>query len=139
MKIYASIIVSITTRCVLLLCFSWFGATLYSQIIIDEQPEVQSLMRMFTQKGKEETSINGWRIKIISTTDRRAMENAKYAFQRYFPGYAISQAYENPYYSLKVGAFESRMELESLFSRIKRDFPNALPYRDKIVKNELFE
>ena len=109
-----------------------------AQVFIQEEPEVARLMNAFIDQGKAESYVNGWRIKIISTTDRRAMENAKYGFQRDYPSYPATQSYENPYYSLKAGAFETRFDLEAVLSMIKRDYPTALPFRDKILKTELF-
>lgn len=108
-------------------------------MFIEEQPEVSQMMSRFVAKGKEESTINGWRIKLISTTDRRAMENARALFQRNFPEFLTSQAYENPYYSVKFGVFESRLDLEPVLARVKREFPTALAFRDKILKTEFFE
>jgi hypothetical protein len=51
----------------------------------------------------------------------------------------FSQSHENPYYSLKVGAFETRLDLEPLLSLFKEDFPDAIPFRDRVMKSELFE
>ena len=56
-----------------------------------------------------------------------------------YPDYNYTNSYENPYYSLKVGAFETRYDLESYLQRFKEDFREAIPFRDRIEKTELFE
>lgn len=95
-------------------------------------------MNKYEKLGKEEETINGWRIKLISTTNRRELERTRYLFQRDYPNIAYSQSHENPYYSLKVGAFETRVDLEPQLVRFKFDFPQAIPFRDRISKSELF-
>ncbi len=42
-----------------------------------------------------------------------------------------------PYYSMKVGAFETRIDVEPLLAAFKKDFPYAIPFRDKVMKIEL--
>ena len=109
-----------------------------AQVSFNEHPAVQKLMNYYISKGQSEDIIDGWRIKIISTTDRRALENAKYLFERSFPEYKFTQDYEAPHYSLKVGAYETRMDLEPMLVSFKEDFPLAIPFRDRIMKQELF-
>ena len=121
----------------------WMSANLFGQgnsrnIDISEQPEIRELLDYFILTGKEEPYIEGWRIKVISTTDRRQMENARYKLSQLYPEVTYDVSYESPYYSLKVGAFEDRFEVEPYLQRIKIDFPSAIPYRDRIMKSELF-
>ena len=108
------------------------------QVTFNEQSSVKQLMDYFTNQHRSEATIEGWRIKIISTTDRRALESAKGKFDSYYPELDCVQDYEAPYYSLKYGAFETRLDLEPRLVQFKKDFPNAIPFRDKILKSELF-
>ncbi len=96
-------------------------------------------MDQFVKTGKEEPYIDGWRIKIISTTDRRALESAKWLFERNYPEMVYELSHEAPYYSMKVGAFETRLDVEPMLVTFKRDFPYAIPYRDKVMKTELIQ
>lgn len=106
---------------------------------ISESPKVKSFMENFVKIGKEEPYIDGWRIKVISTTDRRALESAKWVFENKYPDMVYSLSHEAPYYSLKVGAFETRLDVEPMLVQFKEDFPLAIPFRDRIMKTELFE
>ncbi len=126
-------------RLILLLIFSFLFSGISAQVIFSEEPKVQALMHRYEKEGRSESSINGWRIKLISTTDRRKWESAKSQFRSLFPDYNVSSSYENPYYSLKVGAYETRYDLESFLQRFKVDFREAIPFRDRIEKTELFE
>jgi hypothetical protein len=106
---------------------------------ISESPKVKSFMEYFVKIGKEEPYIDGWRIKVISTTDRRALESAKWVFENKYPDKVYSLNHEPPYYSLKVGAFETRLDVEPMLVQFKEDFPLAIPFRDRIMKTEFFE
>lgn len=96
-------------------------------------------MHRFETVGKEEVYVEGWRIKLVSTTDRRKLESTRWLFERSFPEYVYTMTHENPYYSLKAGAFANRFDLEPALLQFKLQFPGALPYRDKIMKTELFD
>ena len=126
-------------RLVLILILSFLGSSLLAQVRFSEKPKIQALMSRYEKEGRAETSINGWRIKLISTTNRRTWENAESKFRSLYPEFRYSNSYENPYYSLKVGAFETRYDLESYLQRFKNDFREAIPFRDRIEKTELFE
>lgn len=118
--------------------FFLFTTGVQTQSSIQETPKVKSFMENFVKLGKEEPYIDGWRIKVISTTDRRALESAKWIFQNKYPEMVYSLSYEAPYYSMKVGAFETRIDVEPLLVMFKQDFPLAISYRDRIMKSELF-
>jgi hypothetical protein len=122
----------------LLLIISGICIQGYAQSRIEESPKVKSFMEMFMKIGKEEPYIEGWRIKVISTTDRRALESAKWIFDNKYPDLVYSLSHEPPYYSMKVGAFETRIDVEPLLVQFKEDFPLAIPFRDRIMKTELF-
>jgi len=113
--------------------------SILSQVTFNEQSAVKQLMEYYVSQHRGEPAIEGWRIKIVSTTDRRELERAKGKFEHYYPQYACVQNYEAPYYSLKYGAFETRLDVEPMLVEFKRDFPNAIPFRDKILKSELFD
>lgn len=114
-----------------LLTVSVFGQT------VEETIEVKTLMDNFEKIGKEQLYVEGWRIKLISTTDRRALEKAKWLFEKKYPDLIYSLSHEAPYYSMKVGAFEKRIDVEPLLMQFKEDFPLAIPFRDKVTKTEL--
>ncbi len=115
-----------------------FSSFVKAQVTFTEQAEVRSLMAHYITMGQSDDVIDGWRIKIISTTNRRALERAKYKFQKEYPEMSFVQDYEAPYYSLKTGAFETRFDVEPLLVQFKMDFSSAIPFRDRITKQELF-
>jgi hypothetical protein len=114
-----------------------FCSSLTAQAVINEETSVRSLMDKFENLGKSQKTIDGWRIKIINTTDRREMERAKFKFSSLFPNQRSNSSYENPYYSIRTGAYENRINLEPFLVELKEHFQNAIPVRDKINKAEI--
>ena len=108
-----------------------------SQSVITEEPAVRELMDRFERLARVEVNIDGWRIKIINTTDRREMERARYKFRELYPDHSSKSEYVNPYYSVKTGAYEKRIDLEAFLVEVKKHFRNAIPIRDKIKKEEI--
>ena len=110
-----------------------------AQVVVNEEPAVRQLMDKFERLQESENNVDGWRIKIINTTDRREMERALFKFQQIFPKRKSTSTYENPYYSIRTGAYENRVEVEPFLVILKEHFPNAIPVRDKIAKEEVLE
>ena len=108
-----------------------------TQSVVTEEPSVRDLMNKFERLAKETEEIDGWRIKIINTTDRRQMERARYKFNQLYPDKDSKSEYVNPYYSVRTGAYEKRIDLEAFLSELKEHFRNAIPIRDRIRKEEI--
>lgn len=116
-------------------------ATAYStcaqNIVLNEPNEISLLMRNYTSINKSEKSIKGWRIQIVTTDDRRTMDSARNKFTSLYPGVSISWKHVSPYYKVKVGAYETKMQLMGFLQKLKDDFPGAIPIIDDVKKEEL--
>jgi len=127
--------------CVLLLLFL-AGSTLSAQdrTTIQQDTSISMLVNTFVELNKTRKVQDGWRIQIISTTDRRRMESVRQAFQYRFPDVPTKWEHEAPYYKLRAGAFATKLEAVHLLHLIKQEFPSAyLTQDDSIVPTELLE
>lgn len=104
-------------------------------ITIQEDPKVSLIMDQYLKTNRAITHITGWRITIITTTDRRLMENTRSGFQQQF-SLKSKWEYKEPYYYLKAGAFLSRAEAGATLEGIKKKFPSAFLSVDKISYDE---
>lgn len=57
-------------------------------------------MNQYVRINRSITHFSGWRITVISTADRRQMEESKIMFQKNF-NYKVKWDYKEPYYQLK--------------------------------------
>lgn len=116
---------------------SWL--TGFTQSVIHEEPAVSRTMDMFVAQAQTLEFIDGWRIQLINTDDRRRMESARSKFGAQFPYIKMTWEHVQPYYQIKVGAYRNKMALEGFLRELKAEFPRAIPVRDRINKAELIE
>ena len=106
-------------------------------VTVNTSPAIDQMMDKFTNTNRAETSIKGWRIQIITTDDRRKMEAARGKFSGLYPDGEVKWNHVAPYYRVKVGAYENKMQLMGFLLELKRDFPGVIPVMDNIRKSEL--
>ncbi len=108
-----------------------------AQVRFVEDASVQSLMSRFSSLQKQQISQKAWRIQVVTTNDRRNMEQAISKLNQLYPQLDHHWTHASPYYQLKVGAFEEKEDLQNLLITLKKDFPSAIPVMDDIEKTEL--
>lgn len=122
--------------CFIALCFVTQAD---GQVIFRESASVSNLMNRFLVYNLDHSQIPGWKIQIVSTTDRREMDEARSRFVNYFPGTPITWKHVTPNYQVRVGSFRSKSELMNQMQEIRRRFPMATPVVDMIDKGDLID
>lgn len=125
-------------KLVLAILFSFsivFG--IKAQVQIQEEESIKRFMQDYQRVNDENPKQKAWKIQIIATNDRRKMEAAISKFERNFPDHDTNWSHENPYYKVKVGAFETKEDLYSFLLTVKQHFSGAIPVVDDIEKSEL--
>ena len=88
----------------------------------------------------EETSRNsrrtakGFRLMIISTTNRDEAISAKTRIYTYFPELKAYMWYQSPYFRLKVGNFKEKEDAEAYQKRLNIYFPKGVFIMRDIVE-----
>jgi len=119
------------------LVFSGLNA---QNIYVNEEPAITKLYNDFIRWNKDKDYVNGWRIQIISTDDRRKMEKAISKFRYHFP-YIKNVSWEqvSPYYRVKVSGFDSKLKAQAFLDEVKEFFPSAITIWEKIDESEFIE
>lgn len=104
-----------------------------------EEPSIRELMARFEEYNRANTEVRGWRIQVLSTTDRRMMESTQYKFKRRYPEFELIFEHRDPFYNLKTGAFLSQQDTRPMLRKIQRDFPGAFVMTDKFEISEVLE
>jgi maltooligosyltrehalose synthase len=107
------------------------------RFIFNEPDKVKTAINNFIQKKKANTTLKGWRIQILSTTDRKEMENTRSRFISMRPSMPNSWKHISPYYQIRVGAYRTKEEMQPVLYELKRDFPAAIAVQDEIQKFDL--
>lgn len=106
-------------------------------ITINTSPSVDRYMQQFIYNGKSNENIKAWRIQIITTDNRRDMEQAIALFKNMYPEISMDWQHLAPYYQVRVGHFETRNKLMPFLLDFKKTFPAATPVYDTVSKRSL--
>jgi hypothetical protein len=111
--------------------------SLEAQVTIVEESNISRLMNSYISQSRSTEFVQGWRIQLITTNDRRKMEAAREKCSNLYPGLKAEWKHVSPYYQVRIGAYRTKLELQSFLIQLKDDFPNAIPVMDRIKKVEL--
>lgn len=109
------------------------GVATAQNVRVNEDPAVERLVAAWTAANRSRGAIDGWRLQVMATTDRRQVEEAELRFKTLYPDVPAGWVHEKPYYKLRVGAFRNRQEAQAFASRLHTDFPGAYPARDPAI------
>ena len=118
----------------LILATSFTVLQAQSSITVEEEPTITSMMNRMVELNRYKETIEGWRIQILATTDRRKMEEVRQKFQSRHPKISIDWTHTKPYYKLRAGAFTSKLEATRLLYQLKKDYPSAYPAKDTNIR-----
>ncbi len=122
---------------VLLFALSTLSMSYAQGVTVVEHDGIQSLLSTYINHHKTHAMVKGYRVQIITTDDRRKMENALYKFRQLYPEIQSDWEHKVPYYQVKVGAFKDKLDYQGFLIEIKKDFPGAIPIVADIRKEEL--
>jgi hypothetical protein len=125
-----------------LVCFFFLAALTVSAqgITVNEEPNISRMMEAYMGMNKAKTEvqmIDGFRIQLAATTDRRKVDQMIAAFSGRYPGVPTAWQQAQPYYRVRVGAFTSRDNATKYLQTIKKDYPDAYIVMDKFKQSEL--
>lgn len=102
--------------------------TTTAQVQVIEQGPFQEMLDAYARINRDDSRrLSGYRVQLISTTDRLRLEETKAKFDQQYPQYPSKWKHEPPYYKLRTGAFTDRARATTFLYRLKRHFPSAYP------------
>ena len=102
------------------------SANLFGQNVqINEDFRVSEMVNRHIQANKSKASIEGWRIQILSTSDRAKADLEKGKFKANYPEFPVDWIHVKPNYKLRAGAFATKLDALEALNRIKKVFPSA--------------
>jgi hypothetical protein len=108
-------------------------------IIVHKDPRVDMLIKKQSQVNEEASRESrktgrGYRLMIISTTNRDEALAAKTKIYTYFPELKAYLWHQSPYYKLKAGNFKERKEAEDYQKKINIYFPKGVFIMNDVVE-----
>jgi SPOR domain len=120
-----------------------------SQVTINEEPPISRMMEIYANGIKTSAPTNpntggapvqivdGFRVQLIATPDRRKVDELQAQFGSKYPGVFTTWVQAKPYYKVRVGAFTSRTEASNFLTKIKKDYPDAYLVPDRVKTSEI--
>lgn len=109
----------------------------YAQVNVVEDKNIEQMLREYTSNQKAEPYVKGYRIQITTTPDRRKMESLRAKFTSTYPDVFMEWEHVSPYYQVRVGAYETKMDLMQFMIELKQSFRDAIPVVCDIQKSEI--
>ena len=109
-------------------------------VTISEEPVISKMMELYTGINKTTAStqmIDGFRIQLMATTDRRKVDQVMSSFSALYQGVPVTWSQAQPYYRIRVGAFAQRDGASKYLQTIKKDYPDAYIVTDKVTVAEV--
>lgn len=122
----------ICTKSIALVLFFTLG---YNQLVwsqevqLNEDPKITQVMKSWVNSNRAKPGIEGWRVQIMASTDRLAVEKGRTQFRNEYPEVVANWVQEQPYYKLRVGAFRTKQEALSFISQLN-GWAGAYPAKD---------
>ena len=92
-----------------------------SIILLETDPRVDVLVNRYNKVHK----IRGYRIQIISSSKRDKSKKALSKFASIYSELIAHESYQQPFYTIKVGDFLTKLEAEKYHQIIKDQFPES--------------
>lgn len=119
----------------LTLVFLLGTSSVFSQsITIEEDPAITQMVEKFIANNKARTSVEGWRLQILATTDRQKLEQVMETFNYLYPNIPTNWVHNRPYYKLRAGAFQTKLEALRLKYLLQEEYPGSYPVKDQDIK-----
>lgn len=99
------------------------------EVQFNEDSGIGRLVSAWVNANRTNPKVEGWRVQIMSGTDRQAIEDSRKQFRLRYPEVPADWVHEKPYYKLRVGAFRSKQEALAFIATLE-GYPGAYPARD---------
>jgi len=122
--------------------FLLLAASLSAQqrlLVVTPDADVDRLLNLFSEINEVEEEVEGWRVQILATTDRRQLEETERDFKANYPSVPVDWVHNAPYYKLRAGAFFDRQQADRLRQTLSRDFEGVYLVKDEVEEAELLK
>lgn len=112
-----------------------------SQITIDADPRIDTLMIQQIEINKQKDGVSGYRIQIKNTTTQKEANALRARFSRDFPELKSYLRYNAPYYKIRIGDYLNKLEAQKDLITIKKKYRGAYPVPcpvnlEEVIKKE---
>lgn len=114
---------------------AWYCAFSQGTVRYDIEPGIVRIQEDYVNNWRKIGEINGYRIQIAAYSGVNSKSQAEYAknsFNNLFPYTRAYLIYNEPYFKVRVGNYQSRLEAYKDLESIRLTYPSAYIVPDKI-------
>lgn len=123
------------------LCLLWMSLFLIEGIFAQASrlneyldPAITNLLSTYQQQEKASTTLSGFKVQVVASTDRKQVETALAKFKVVFPTVPADWVAQQPYYKLLAGAYTNKWDAIQLMYSLKSEYPSAFITKDNQIK-----
>lgn len=105
-------------------------------ITVYQQDMITPLLSNYRVYNEIKSAVQGYRVQIIASTVRKTVLDSRDIFTGQYPNVKTYIIYQQPYFKLRVGDFETRIEAVQFLNKIADVFQSAFIVQDDIKVSE---
>ena len=102
------------------------------EVKVVADPRIEKLLDRRKELFLADSARVGYRIQILSATDRKQAMMELENFQLKYPEIPVYIKYDSPNFKLRVGDFSDKIEAQYWFARLQGEYPNLFLVPDKV-------
>lgn len=118
-----------SVMCIVTICFF---ANAQSTVSFSEANHIDELMNAYKAFNRKNDIQDGYRLQIAFTNSRDEAYAAKAKLLKAFPNERCYVDYEQPYYKLKLGDYENKLQVAEAMKNVISVYSGAFIVKDKI-------
>ena len=103
-----------------------------TNIVIKQSPAIQKLIEHHIELNTTVKRVSGWRIQLISNSDREEVNKIKAQFLTSHPNAKVYLTYQQPYFKLRIGDYADKNEAYKFMKEINDDFKGIFVVPDVV-------
>lgn len=102
------------------------------KVTVHAEAAVEEFLQTRQLQFAADSSVNGYRIQIFISTDRKQAMAEEEKFRNTFPGIPLYMKYDAPNFKLRVGDYNNKLEAQYLYKLLSTDYPRLFLVPDRV-------
>ncbi len=109
------------------------------KVTVKADPRIEKILNRRVEFFNLDSSQQGYRLQIMSITDRKEAMLEMENFQLKYPQIPIYLKYDSPNFKLRIGDFSNKIEAHYWFMKLQEDYPHLFVVPDKVYPKQIAE
>jgi len=109
------------------------------KVTVKADPRIEKILNRRVDFYNLDSSSQGYRLQILSITDRKEAMLEMENFQLKYPEIPIYLKYDSPNFKLRIGDFSNKIEAHYWFMKLQEDYPHLFVVPDKVYPKQIEE